>query len=314
MRTLHNKTLNSYNNRKIDKYSKNETIASWLMISPMVLGFLVFTLYPMLWVYRYAFCDYDGVRTVFCGLDNFIRVFTRDVRYWKSLINTFIIAYGKLLIEFPLALGLAVALNNKFRGSIFYRVTFYLPAVISTAVAGLVFCFLFSSYNGMVNNILSMLKLISAPVNWFGSKWTAMTVLIVSSIWLGYGQNMLFFLAGLQGIPDDLYEAADIDGANSWSKFWRITMPMLMPVFRVVLMMAIVYGMKIMDSVLVITNGAPADETDVAMLYIYRFFFDTNGAAKQWGYASSLGVVTSLIICFATLLYLRVSDKSAKID
>lgn len=295
------------------KYNKKESIAAWLMITPQILGFLVFTLYPMLWVFRYAFFKYDGIHTMFVGLDNFVRVFTRDPNYWKSIVNTFIIAYGKLIVEFPLALGLAVAVNQKFRGSSFYKVMFYLPCVISTAIVGLIFTYLFSAYNGAVNNMLLNMGVISKPVSWFGSKWTAMFVVMLAAIWQGFGQNMLYLLAGLQGIPKELYEAAEVDGAGTMTKFRYITLPMLVPILQVLILLATVYGMQIMDLVMVTTGGGPAGSTNVVMLYIYQFFFETNDTVKQWGYASAMGVVTSLIIGAATVVYLRISSGGQEI-
>lgn len=295
------------------KYNKKESIAAWLMITPQILGFLVFTLYPMLWVFRYAFFKYDGIHTMFVGLDNFVRVFTRDPNYWKSIVNTFIIAYGKLIVEFPLALVLAVAVNQKFRGSSFYKVMFYLPCVISTAIVGLIFTYLFSAYNGTVNNMLLNMGMIAKPVSWFGSKWTAMFVVMLAAIWQGFGQNMLYLLAGLQGIPKELYEAAEVDGAGTLTKFRYITLPMLVPILQVLILLATVYGMQIMDLVMVTTGGGPAGNTNVVMLYIYQFFFETNDTVKQWGYASAMGVVTSLIIGAATIVYLRISSGGQEI-
>lgn len=293
------------------KYNRNESIVSWVMILPQVIGFLIFTIYPMIWVYRFAFYDYDGVSGKFVGLENFVRLFTRDPKYWSSLLNTFIIAYGKLIIEYPLALLLAIAVNKKTKTSTFFRIGFYMPTVVSTAIVGLVFSYIFSSYNGPVNNILETFGLINEPINWFGAKWTAMAVLMLASIWQSFGTNMLYLLAGLQGIPEELYEAAAIDGANTRQKFFNITLPQLLPMLKILLMLSMIYGMQIMDLVMVTTNGAPAGETDVVMLYIYRFFFDTNNSVKQWGYASSLGVVTSFIIAAATLFYLKMSSKKS---
>ncbi len=295
------------------KANRSETIASYLMLSPQIIGFLVFTIYPILWVYRYSVYDYDGLNTVFVGLENFKRLFTRDPQYWSSLLNTFIIAYGKLIVELPLALIVAVILNEKVLGRNFFRVMFFMPNIISTAVIGLVFTFIFSTFNGAANNLLISLGVLDQPYNWFANKWSSMMVIMLASIWQGFGANVLFILAGLQNIPTDLYEAAEIDGASRWKQFLHVTVPMLAPVLQIILMLAMVNGMKIMDLVMVLTNGAPAGETNVVMLYIYKFFFEDGSTVKQYGYASALGVVTSIIICAATLLYLKVSKKSSSV-
>lgn len=290
----------------------SEAIISYAMLSTQIIGFLVFGIYPILWVYRYAFYDYDGIREIFIGMENIVRVFTRDIHYWKSLVNTFIIAYGKLIIELPLALILAVMLNMKIAGRSFFRTMFFMPNIISTAIIGLVFSFIFGSFNGIVNNLLIELKLISEPINWFANKPTSMLVIIVASMWQGFGINMLFFLAGLQNIPTELYEAATIDGATGSYQFWHITLPMLAPVAQIILMLAMINGIKIMDLVMVLTNGMPAGETDVVMLHIYKHFFP-EGTLPQLGYASALGLVTSIIIGIITVIYFKLSKKAKEV-
>lgn len=283
---------------------------AYLMIAPQLIGFFVFTIYPIFWVFRYAFYDYDGIYARFIGIENFIRAFTRDPSFWMSILNTIIIAYGKLIIELPLALIVALILSsNAIKVKKIFSLGFYLPRVTGTAVNCLIFSFMFATVNGTVNNGLLNLGLISAPHNWFGDKWSAMSVIILQSLWTGLAANVLYFMAGVSNISEDVIEAAKIDGATKIQTFFRVTLPMLAPVVRVVLMLAMVNGMKIMNEVLLLTNGGPANSTNVVMLQIYKMFFNSDGS-PQYGYASALGVITTFVIGILTFIYLKISKKA----
>ncbi|MFA9381164.1 MAG: carbohydrate ABC transporter permease [Acetanaerobacterium sp.] len=286
-----------------------DSVQAIMMISPMVIGFLVFTYIPIFYILRYAFFDSNGITAEFIGLDNFVRIFTRDPAYWGSLVNTLILSAGKLLIEIPLALLLAVLLNQRLRGTGFFRVTLFLPAIMSTAIIGLVFSLMFATYQGVINGMLQDVGLITSPINWFGNKWTSMLVLGMASIWNYVGINMIFFLMALQNIPKELYECADIDGASSPRKFFSITLPMIGPIFQVVLLMAIVGSLKVSDLVLASTNGQPGGQTEVVMTYVFKYFFGYSGRSIQVGYASSMAVITGIFLCIITLIYLRATRK-----
>jgi len=311
--TLHSST-NVKTSLKNNKKNKKEYIQSYLMILPQLIGFCVFTIYPIAWVVHLGWFSYDGVTKTYIGWENFIRLFTRDPMYWSTLLNTFVLAIGKLIVELPLALILAVILNLKLKGRSFFRAMFYMPNVISSAIIGIIFYFMFASFEGIVNNILLALKFISEPINWFGSKSTAMFVIAVAAIWQGFGINMLFFLSALQNIPEELYECADIDGANKFRQFLHITVPMLAPVSKVIFMLAFIGSLKITDLVLVLTNGQPAGQTEVVMTYIFKYFFtNSEGSSSQIGYASALGLVTSIIIGLVTVFYLKMMKKTGNI-
>ena len=283
---------------------------AYMMIAPQLLGFLVFSIYPILWVFRYAFYEYDGITAHFCGIYNFVRAFTNDLTFWKSILNTIFIAYGKLIIEIPLALITALLLSNKLiKVKKVFSVIYYLPKVTGTAVNALIFSFLFATFNGTINNWLISMKIISAPVAWFSHTWSAMLVVIVQSIWTGFAANVLYFMAGVQNISDDVLEAREIDGSNRFQQFFYIIVPILAPTIRVFLMLAMVNGMKIMNDVMLLTNGGPAGGTNVVMLHIYKMYFEPVGS-PQYGYASALGVITTFIIGILTFAYLRISRKA----
>lgn len=294
----------------------NQWLWCYLMIAPMLIGFCVFTVYPISWAVRYAFFDYDGIEAVYVGLDNFIRVFTRDPGFWTALLNTFILTFGKLAIELPLALFLAILLKNSLKGSGIFRTIFFMPNIISQAIMGLIFFFIFDTANGFVNNVLLEWSMISEPINWFGAKWTAMAVIALVSIWQGFGINMLFFLSGIQGIPQDLYECASLDGAGKWKSFIHITLPMLAPTMRIILMLAMIGTMQTTDLVLVLTNGQPAGKTEVIMTYIFKYFFSYGSATTipQFGYATACSLVLAVILGGLSGVYLKMTKKSAQIN
>lgn len=186
-------------------------------------------------------------------LDNFIRILTRDPAYWNSLLNTFIIAGLKMLVEIPMALILAVLVNNaRLRGGKLFRVVFFLPSVFSIAVVGLIFSILFSAFNGIVNAVLWELGIINRNISWFGDKTHAMFVIILVSLWTTFGLNMIYFLMGLQNIPKSLYECASIDGASPLRQFFSITVPLLSPILQLVLMLSVLGTMKMTDLILVL--------------------------------------------------------------
>lgn len=293
----------------LDFFRKDSTQAV-LMILPMLIGFFTFTYFPIAYIIRFAFYNYSGFgEAVFIGLDNFVRLFSRDMAFWDSVLNTFVLTGGKLLIEIPLALLIAILLHQGFKGTSFYRVILFMPAIISTAIVGLVFSLMFAGFRGVINSLLQDWGIIAAPIDWFARKWTAMFVLGVASIWAFIGINIVFFLMALQSIPKELYECSSLDGAVGFKKFWYITLPSIGPIFRVVLLNAIIGSLQVADLVLASTNGAPNGQTEVVMTYVFKFFFGLGGRRPEVGYASSMAFITAIILGIVTIIYLRASKK-----
>ncbi|MDG0792080.1 sugar ABC transporter permease [Cohnella ginsengisoli] len=287
-----------------------------LLLLPSVILTVALGIYPLIWVLRYMFYDYPGYGAeTFVGLDNFRRLL-RDAAFWESVRNTFVFAGGKLLITVPLSLLLAVILNGRLRGRHFLRAVFFMPTVISTAVIAVVFYLIFNSYNGMVNQLLMKYHLIGSPFEWLGPKHAMLTV-ILAAAWGAVGNYMLLFLAGLQSIPHDLYEAASIDGAGPAQRFWRITVPMLGPVMQIIIMLAIIASLKGYESIMVMTEGGPIGKTEVMYLYLYKLLFPvaTSGAVvdQQFGYGSAVGFTTAVIVGIITAAYYAMSRKMNKV-
>lgn len=295
---------------KLSKFRRRNEKQAYMMIAPQIIGFFVFSIYPIFWVFRYSLYEFDGLNETFVGLENFIRAFTRDPDFWRSVVNTFIISYGKLIVEIPLAFVTAIMISSTLiRGKKLFNVIFYMPRVSGTAVNCLIFTFIFATVNGNMNNLLQGIGAISEPISWLSHKWTAIFVITLHSLWAGFSANVLYFMAGVQNIPEEVIEASRIDGATRLQGFMKITVPMLAPVVRVILMLAMVSGMQMMNDVLLITGGGPGGQTNVAMLYIYQLFFNS-GDFPQYGYASALGVIMTGILAVVTVAYLKVSKKA----
>ncbi|MGU3472595.1 carbohydrate ABC transporter permease [Paenibacillus sp. D51F] len=286
------------------------------MVFPCVAMLAVFAIYPLGWAFKYMFYDYDGFTPArYIGLENFVRLFTRDTQYWDSVVNTLIFTVGKLVVTLPLALLLAFILNHRIIGRNMFRAVIFMPTIISTAVISLVFYLMFNSYNGIVNNMLLQLGIIQSPIEWLGVKYSMVTVIMVA-IWGAVGNYMVLFLAGLQGIPNDLYESASIDGANKRQQFVHITIPLLGPVMQIIVMLAIVNTLKSYESIMVLTAGGPAGKTEVMYLYLFRLFFPVSegeAVVQQYGYGAAAGFVSAVIVGIITGLYLYGSRQSSKV-
>lgn len=221
--------------RKNKTMKQKQELECYAMISLHILGFIALTLYPIAWAARLAWYYYDGTLSNmrFVGWQNFVSLFTVDSAYWKTWITTFQFALCKLPIELPLAMLLALLLNARLKGRGFFRAMFYLPNMIGVAIIGLIFTSLFD-YFGLVNAWLMKLGIIAEGIDWFSQKWTAMAILVLGSVWNTVGMNILYFLAALQNVPQELYESAYLEGATRPQAFFKITLPLMGPVLQVV--------------------------------------------------------------------------------
>lgn len=290
-------------------------ITMWLMLLPTIFFIAVMSIYPFVWLVRYVFYDYNGFKAYFIGLDNFKRVCS-DTIYWKSVLHTFEYAGLKLLFVLPLSLITAVLLQRKRFGSGVIQGIYFLPTVISSAVYSLIWYFIFATYNGVLNGYLKSAGLISAPVDWLGNGKTAMIAVVIVAVWGAFGNYMILLISGLAGIPSDVYESAQIDGANGIQTFFKITLPMLGPVLKVVIMLAVTTAFKDYQSILVLTGGGPNNRTHVMFSYIFQMVFGTSNSAAslQIGYGSVLSILSALIVGIITVLYLQFSKKMDEIS
>ena len=298
----------------IEQIRKNKIV--YLMLLPGLLFLIIFALYPMGWIFKNMFyhnTSFGDFR--FIGLENFTKLF-HDEMFFNALKNTVVYAAGKLLITIPLSFGLAFLLNTKLRGRMVFRTVFFMPTIISISVMSMVFYLIFNPYNGTVNKLLMGLGLISKPINWFGSGASMLTVLLVA-VWGAVGNYMIYFLSGLQTIPADIYESAEIDGATGWKKFRYITIPMMAPIAQMVIMLALTQAFKDYENIMVLTGGGPDNKTEVLYLYIYRLMFPMGDAggnvALQYGYGAAVAFATAILVGIITIIYLRWSKNMSEV-
>ncbi len=285
----------------------------WMLL-PNLLLFTALTVYPVVWALQYMFFSYDGLTAAkFVGVENFIRLFTRDDVFWKSVINTLIYVGGKLLLTLPPAFGLALILNKKFKGRGLLQGIIFSPTIMSTAVMALMFYLIFNVYNGALNHYLMEWAITKQPINWLGRDLAMLTCVIVGA-WGGVGNYMVYFLAGLQSIPKEIYESAELDGVNGFQRMVHITLPMLGPMLQVILMLAIIVAFQDMQGIMVLTEGGPFSSTQVMFLYIYQLYFPIAASAStmlssDFGYGAAVSIVAAAMIGVVTCVYLYFSRK-----
>ncbi len=295
---------------KIKKHYIKGNISLLLMMAPTVILLVVVSIYPFAWLLKYIRYDYNGFVTYFTGWDNVKRLFNDDI-YWKSVINTFKYAGLKLIIVMPISIVSAVLLNQKLRGTNFFRIIFFIPTVISGAIYSLIFYFIYSPYNGPLNEFLNQVGITSQKIDWLGNPKLVLISVVIVAAWGAFGNYMILFLAGLQSISTEIYESSDLDGCNPIQTFFYITLPMMGPVLKVVLMLAITQALKDYEGIMVLTGGGPQGKTNVIFLYLYHLMFgDPNsGMQVQIGYGTVVSIMSALIIGLITLAYLKISKR-----
>lgn len=290
-----------------------QNLQAYSFMLPNLILFAACSLYPVVWTLKYVFYQYGGYGTGdprFVGLQNLARVF-RDKVYWESVLHTFTYGFGKVLIIIPIAFFLAFLLNQQKKGNGVAQSIMFLPTIMSSAVMGLVFYLLFNAYNGEINKYLMAANIIDKPINWLG-KDHAMKTLIITAVWGGVGNYMVYFIAGIQQVSEDAIESAKIDGAGRLQTIWYIILPMLGPILKIILMLSITSAFHDITNVMVLTEGGPNNSTMVMSLYGYRYFFPISAAeatVPQYGYGAAVSVISALIAGVVTMIYLRVSKK-----
>lgn len=284
------------------KRKRNRGNVGYLYIMPWLLGFLVFQLYPLCASLYYAFTDYSVTNTpTFVGLKNFISMFTDDPLFFKSLITTLKYVFMSLPLKIISALVVALILNQKIRGINFYRTIYYIPSIFGGSVAiAILWRFLFMD-SGLVNRLLKMIHLPSVP--WLSSPKVALFTLSLLSVWQ-FGSSMVLFLAALKQVPEDLYEAARIDGGGPVRTFFSITLPMITPILFFNILMQLVNAFQDFTGAFVITNGGPLNSTYLFALKLYDEAF----TYYKVGYACALSWVLFVMILLFTSVFFRFSN------
>lgn len=288
--------------------ARREAITGYLFILPMAVLFLVFSVYPFARTIELSFTDWNGLSVDFdqVGFENYLAVF-RDGVWWSSIGNGLILAVAAIVIMQGLGLALAVAVDRKIAGQGIYRTIFYLPPILSGIVVAIIWKWLYEPNNGVINATLEAIGLGELARPWLGDPATALGAVALVSIWQGVGYPFLLYLAGLQSIPDELYEAARVDGASPMRIFRSITLPLLKPVAAIVTVLTFLGAMQTFNLVIAMTRGGPGYATTVPILHIFREAF---GADPDFGYASALSIIFGIMLFGVSMIALVLSRRN----
>jgi len=299
--TPNNPSIQSFNSPIIPMHRRN--YIAYLFISPYALHFAVFIGFPLVFTLVLLFHRWDIVSPmVWIGLDNFAKLF-RDHLFWQAMLNTGIF----LLLHIPLQIGgalfLAIQLNQRIKLRGFFRAAFFLPVVVSGVVISILWDQLYAKDTGVLNALLAQIGL--AKIGWLTEPFFAMPAIALMATWKNVGLYIVLFLVGLQSVPIQMYEAADIEGAGAWQKFWKVTLPMLNPTIFMVVILSTIGGFSLFIEPYIMTGGGPMNRTLSAMLYIYKqgFFF------SHMGYAATLGFAFAVIVLLVVLLQRRLVER-----
>jgi multiple sugar transport system permease protein len=284
---------------------RRTTLVGWSFILPNFLGFATLTLIPVIASLLLSFMTWNSYSTPeWVGLDNFRRMVGNDT-FWTALRNTTYYAVGHIPLTLAVSLGFAVLLNQKLRGVGFLRTAFFFPYITSLVAVAVVWNMLFSPEVGPINQFLQAIGL-DHPPGWTTSTTWAMPAVIITSVWRDMGYYMVLYLAGLQTIPGELYEAAHVDGANAWQRFWQITVPSLRPTTFFVLIMLTISSFKVFDLIQIMTEGGPGRATLVLSQLIFREGI-TQG---RFGYSSAISMVLFVIVLLITVIQFRLQKRN----
>ena len=286
-----------------NKKDKSKVI---LFLVPALLIYIVFLILPMFGAIYFSTADWKGIMGTpinFVGLKNYISVF-KDPAFMLSLKNMTKMVFFSVLFHTPIALLLAVAINTKCRGYRFFKVMYFIPTIFPLTAVGLLWYFIFMP-NGSLNKILELMGFMNLAKGWLINPTTAMNTIIFVNIWAGIGYYMVILMAGLTTIPEEVYEAASIDGATSFKKFFHITIPMLKPILSICILMDIIGSIKVFDLIFVMTEGGPNGLTNLptTLMYYQAFRYD------NYGIGSAIGVIILVIALILTIGSNFIMDK-----
>lgn len=272
-----------------------EAIAAYIFLAPFLIFFTIFVVRAVVTAVQMSFYDWQVLRPVrpYIGLDNYSELFSDDV-WWIALRNTLIFTVMTVIGTTIVSLSSAVAVTRPIRGQGFFRVLLYMPALFSVGAVGLIWVWLLNNQFGVINYGLSFFGV--RPINWLGDPNLVLPSLSLTTIWWGFGFPMLIFIAGLQGIPEQLYEAARIDGANGRQTFFRITLPLLRPTILFVTVTGVISHFQVYGQPFIMTAGGPGRESYTVIFYLYEIAW----RAFRMGYGAAVAVVLAIIMAVLT--------------
>lgn len=281
---------------------RREAVAGYLFLAPFIAGVIIWQAFPLLLSLYHSFTDYEVLTPPeWVGLKNYQKM-VNDKLFWTSLINTIWYTVMSVTIFMTFALGGALLLNAKVRGIRIFRVVTYLPSQLPVVASAFIFLWIFQPDFGIANHLLSFIGV--EPQKWLFDPVLAKPTLAIMGIW-GIGTGIIIFLAGLQSVPESLYDAAKVDGAGNVRQFWNVTLPLISPVLLFNLVISIIASFQVFDLAYLMTKGGPGTETLFYVLYIFRNAFEL----FKMGYASALAWVFFLIVLVLTFLNFRLSRR-----
>ncbi|MCS6870071.1 MAG: sugar ABC transporter permease [Anaerolineae bacterium] len=288
---------------------RNRLLVAYGFLAPSFIFFLIFLIIPLISVVYLSFTNYNIVTTPqWVGLENYVRLF-QDPLFWRGLRNSFIyLVVTPILIV--LSIWLAIVVNRKLRGIFVFRTIYYIPAVTSVVAVGMVFELVFAEPNGLINGILLALGVIKSPINFLTHPDSTLVSIMLVTIWRGIGFYMVIFLAALQAVPEELYEAAAIDGANRFQQHLYITVPSIRPAIIFVAVISSISALKVFEEIFVMTDGSGGvlDSALTLMFYLYRQGFVNLNA----GYAAAIAVVFTIVTLGFSIANLRFLERGTR--
>lgn len=280
-----------------------EAFAAYCFLLPGLVPMIVFVLWPIVAGLALSLLRWNLLQPwTFVGPANYVRLLG-DAEFWKALRVSGTFMAGVVPAGVALSLVLALALNRGRRGVVVYRTLYFMPVVTATVAIALLWRWLYAGEVGLINTLLSLVGI--AGPDWLGDTAWALPAVMIMSVWKGLGYTMVLFLAGLQGIPEHLYDAAKIDGASAWARFRHVTLPLLSPTTFFIVVVGVIGGLQVFDQVFVMTGGGPARATVTVSYFIY----ETGFKLLNMGYAAAIAFVLFLIIFGATLLQWRLQNR-----
>ncbi|PNV59574.1 sugar ABC transporter permease [Clostridium sp. chh4-2] len=267
----------------------------WIFMIPTMVLYILFQGYPILSSIFYSTLDWSGMTSdaLFVGLDNF-KELLRDKYFFNSVINSFKYMIMAVPLQLTISLALAYIFNSIIKkGASFFRTVFFLPVITTASIVGIIMMFIFGG-TGSVNQFLSLFG--TRGINWLGNAKTALPVVVLIGVWKESGTFMIYWLAALQSVSQDVYEAATIDGANKWQTFRHVVFPLILPMGGVISVLCIISSLKVFDLIQTMTNGGPFYSTDVAATFVYRTAYASSTGMPRLGYASAAAMLFGLIV------------------
>jgi raffinose/stachyose/melibiose transport system permease protein len=293
-------------NEEKKRQKNKKTVAISLFLLPALIIYLVFILYPIITTFQYSLLDWNGMgESVFIGLDNFKRLLA-DPSFWYALRNNMYLVLVSIFVQVPLGLGMALILLSKIKGKRLFNVLFFLPYLMSAVAIGILWVFMYDPANGPINMALNALGFQS--VNWLASNNVAIIAVLIVLVWQFAPFYMILFKAAMVGIPEDLYEAANIDGANSLQQFYYITLPSLMPTIVSSAILAVVGSLKTFDVFYIMVGGSSGGSTEILGTFMYRQTFIN----FNMGYGSAIAAVMFIIALISVIVILYVDSRRKK--